>query len=121
MQIQILTGHNIEDHEAITTHFSGLVEKSLSRFSDRITQADVHLSNENSDKTDGSNYMRCMIEARLKGQQLLAVTHQAATLSQAIDGAADKLTIAIDSTLERLHHQENHRTDPPLSSLINSQ
>ena len=121
MQVQINTGHNIEGHEALATEVSGVVEESLSRFSDRITQVDVHLSDENSDKKGGDDDMRCMIEARLAGLQSLAVTHQAATLDQAVEGAADKLTRLIDSTLGRLHHQENHRTDPPLSSSVNSQ
>lgn len=118
MQIQIRTGHNIEGHEALATHFSGVVEESLSRFSDRITQVEVHLSDENSDKKDSHDDMCCMIEARLKGQKPLAVTHQAATLAQAVDDAADKLTRLIDSTLGKLQHQENNRTDPPLSNSI---
>lgn len=121
MQIQIHTGHNIEGHGALFTQVSGVVEESLSRFSDRITQVDVHLSDQNSDKKGGDHDMRCMIEARLEGLQPLAVTNQAATVDQAVDGAADKLTRLIDSTLGRLHHEENHRTDPPLSSSVNSQ
>lgn len=116
MQIQIHTGHNIEGHEALATQVNGVVEESLSRFSDRITHVAVHLSDENSDKKGGDDDMRCMIEARLEGLQPLAVTHQAATLDQAVDGAADKLTRSIDSTLGRLHDQANQRTDPPLSS-----
>ncbi|MEA5477074.1 HPF/RaiA family ribosome-associated protein [Pseudanabaena galeata UHCC 0370] len=118
MQIQIRTGHNIEGHEALATHFSGVVEESLSRFSDRITQVEVHLSDENSDKKGGIDDMRCMIEVRLKGHQPIAVTHQATTLSQAVDGAADKLTRAIEHTLGRQSHQASHRTDPPLSRSI---
>ena len=121
MQIQIHTGHNIEGYEALATQFSSVVEDNLSRFSDRITHLDVHLSDENSDKKGGDDDMRCMIEARLKGLQPIAVTHQAATLDQAVDGATDKLTHLIEHTLGRRSHQENHRTDPPLSSSVNSQ
>lgn len=105
MQIQIRIGHNIQGHEALATHFRGVMEESLSRFSDRITQVEVHLSDENSDKKIGNDDMRCMIEARIKGHQPIAVTHQAATLAQAFDGAAEKVTRAIDSTLGKLHHQ----------------
>ncbi len=119
MQVQINSGHNIEGHEALATEVSGVVEESLSRFSDRITQVDVHLSDENSDKKGGDDDMRCMIEARIKDRQPIAVTHQAATLDQAVEGAADKLTRLIESTLGRLEHQASHRTDPPLSSSIN--
>ena len=120
MQIQINTGHNIEGHEALAAHFTGVVEESLSRFGDRLTHVYVHLSDENSDKKGGDEDMRCMIEARLKSSQPLAVTHQAATLDQAVDGAAEKLTHLIDHTIGKLEHQASHRTDPPLSSSVNS-
>lgn len=118
MQIQIRTGHNIEGHEALATQVSGVVKESLSRFSDRITQVDVHLSDENSNKKGGDDDMRCMIETHLKGLQPIAVTHQAATLDQAVDGAAEKVTHLIEHTLGRRSHQASHRTDPPLSPSV---
>ena len=98
MQIQINTDHNIEGHEALAAQVSEVVESALSRVSDHITRVEVHLSDENSDK-HGQNDKRCMMEARLEGRQPIAVTHQAATLDQAVDGAADKLTRLIESTL----------------------
>ncbi|MBD2654559.1 MULTISPECIES: HPF/RaiA family ribosome-associated protein [Synechocystis] len=116
MQVQINTGHNIKGHEALATEVSSVVEESLSRFSTRLTNVDVHLSNQNSEQEDGNDSMRCMIEAHIAGYQALAVTHQAATLDQAVDGAAEKLTHLIEHTLGRLEHQASHRTDPPLSS-----
>ena len=112
MQIQINTGHNIEVHEALAAEISGVVESALSRFSDHITRVEVHLSDENSDKKVGHDAMRCMMEARLEGRQPIAVSHQAETLDQALDGAADKLTRLIKHTLERQREQQSHRTDP---------
>jgi ribosome-associated translation inhibitor RaiA len=114
MQIQINTDHNLEGHESLAARISGVIENTLSRFSDHITRVEVHLSDENSDKKDGYDNMRCMIEARLEGRQPIAVTHQATTLDEAVDGAADKLTNLIETTLGRLHDQELRRTDPPL-------
>jgi ribosome-associated translation inhibitor RaiA len=115
MKIQINTDHNIEGHEALATKVRGVIENGLSRFSDDITRVEVHLSDENSDKKDGYDNMRCMLEARLEGLQPIAVTHQATTLDEAVDGAADKLTNLIETTLGRLQHQESRRTDPPLT------
>jgi ribosomal subunit interface protein len=115
MQIQISTDHNIEGHQALADHVSSVVKDTLSRFSDRITSIDVHLSNQNSEHQDGNDSLRCVIEAHLEGLQPIAVTDQAATIDQAVDGAADKLTHLIDHTLGKLEHQSNHRTDPPLS------
>lgn len=113
MQIQISTDHNIEGHEALATQVSGVVENALSRFSEHITRVEVHLSDENSDKKSSYDNMRCMIEARLEGRQPIAVTHQADTLDQAVDGAADKLSRLIETILGRQHHQESLRNDPP--------
>ncbi len=115
MQTQIRTDHNIEGSEALIDRVRGVVEDALNAFSDRITSVDVHLSNQNSDHhEDGNDSMRCMIEARLEGHQPLAVTDQSATLDQAVDGAAEKLTHLIDHTLGRIEHQSSHQTDSPL-------
>ena len=113
MQVQINTDRNIEGHEALTTQVSGVVESALSRFSDSITRVEVHLSDENSDKKGGKDDMRCVMEARLEGRQPVAVTNQAATVDQAVDGAAEKLTRMLESTLGQLRDQKKHRTDPP--------
>ena len=111
MQIQMNTDGNIEGHEALATQVSSVVESALSRFGDRITRVEVHLSDENSDKKDGNGDMRCVMKARLEGRQPIAVTHQAANLDQAVDGAADKLTKLVEHTLGRQREQQSHRTD----------
>jgi ribosome-associated translation inhibitor RaiA len=105
MQIQINTDHNIAGHEALAEKVSGLVESALSRFSDRITRVEVHLSDENSNK-GGQRDKRCMLEVRLGGLQPVAVTHDAATVDEAVDGAADKVTRLIESTLGRLRDKD---------------
>ena len=115
MQIKINTDHNIEGHQGLTARVTGVVENALSRFSDRITWVEVHLSDENSDKKAGHDALRCMMEARLEGLQPIAVTAHAATLDLAVEGAADKLTNMIESALGRMHDQRSRRTDPQSS------
>jgi len=44
MQIQVNTDHNIDGHEALAAHVSGLVESALDRASEYITRVEVHLS-----------------------------------------------------------------------------
>ena len=112
MQIQMNTDGNIEGHEALATQVSSVVENALKHVSDHITRVEVHLSDENSDKKGGNDDMRCVMEARLEGRQPVAVTHHAATVDQAVDGAAGKLTRMIESTLGRLRDQKRERTDP---------
>jgi len=119
MQIQLNSDKNIEVHEALTSQVSSTVENSLSRFSDHITRVEIHLSDENSDKKGGIDDMRCVMEARLEGRQPVAVTNQATTMDEAIDGAADKLTRLIESTLGRLHDHRKSQAESVLPGSTN--
>ena len=103
MQIELSTDGNIDGREALATQIDEVVKNALSRFSDQITRVEVHLSDQNSDKKEGDDDMRCMMEARLEGRKPIAVTNHAATVDQAFDGAVEKLARLIESTLGRLH------------------
>jgi ribosome-associated translation inhibitor RaiA len=107
MQIQINTDHNIKVHEVFAAQISSAVERALDRMSDHITRVEIHLSDENGDKS-GQNDKRCLMEARLEGRQPIAVTHHAATVDQAVDAAASKLVRLIESTLGRQQDQKSH-------------
>lgn len=111
MQIQINTDHNIEGREALAAHVSGVVESAVGRFSDQVTRVEVHLTDEAGQK-NGRNDKRCVMEARLQGRQPIAVTYHAESVHQAVDGAADKLTRLVESTIERLRDQESRVAAP---------
>lgn len=100
MQILVNTDGNIDGREELTGHVKSVVEAALSRLADRITRVEVHLSDENGDKR-GQRDKRCMMEARLEGSRPTAVTHQAATLDEAVDGAAGKLKRSLETTLDK--------------------
>jgi len=100
MQIQVNTDKNIEGNEALAAEVQATVTKALSHFSARVTRVEVHLSDENGTK-HGQRDKRCMMEARVEGRQPTAVTCDAATLDQAVAGAADKLKSSLESTVDR--------------------
>ena len=102
MIIQVNTDSNIEGNRELAQQIKTVVENSLERFGGQITRVEVHLSDENSDKKFGTEDKRCLLEARLAGLQPLAVTHEAATLEEAVEGAVEKLKRSLDSTLGRL-------------------
>ncbi|MDQ6630874.1 MAG: HPF/RaiA family ribosome-associated protein [Verrucomicrobiota bacterium] len=104
MKIQINTDNNIEGREELAEQTKATVESTLGRFTGQITRVEVHLSDENSQHKGGAHDKRCMMEARLEGHQPIAVTDEAETIAQAIDGAADKLKRLLDHTLARLKH-----------------
>ena len=108
MQIQINTDHTIKGHETLIDKLSSSIENALSRLSYHITRLEVHISDENGNKP-GPNDKRCMMEARLEGRKPIAVTDQAATLEQAVDGATNKLISMIESILGRQRDHGSHQ------------
>jgi len=104
MTIQINTDNNLAVHETYHVQLKEVLSGELSRFEEHITRLEMHLSDENGNK-DTKDDKRCMIEARLKGRQPIAVTNVANTYDQAVNGAIDKLKTALDTILGRL---KNH-------------
>lgn len=101
MQIRLNTDNNIEGREKLAAHVEKVVSHALSHFSLRITRVEVHLGDENGEKTSAGD-KRCMMEARVEGRPPTAVTHHADNVDQAISGAADKLKRALERELDRL-------------------
>lgn len=112
MQIQINTDHNIEGREALSAHIRSVVEHALSHESGHITRVEVHAADENGPKS-GPKDVRCTMEARLERHQPLVVSFDAASLHQAIAGAADKLAHLVKHALGKERDERRHRTDPP--------
>lgn len=106
MKVQVNTDDNIEGSEGRDQQIETVVETTLGHLAEHITRVEVHLSDENS-KKGGNKDKRCMMEARLEGHQPIAVTDEAESIAQAINGAADKLKSALESTLGRLRN--DHR------------
>lgn len=109
MRVQVNTDDHVQGGEGLTRHVVAVVEAALGRFGVRITRVEVHLSEQHSHKSHDED-KHCMMEARLAGVQPIAVTHRAATLEQAIDGAAERLQRILDDTLEQL---DQHRGGAP--------
>jgi len=111
MQINVNTDKTIERHAGLDEHVQSVVSAALHHFGEQISRVEVHLSDNQSHKSeDGDN--RCMMEARVSGYQPIAVTDHDATLHQSINGAADKLQRAIDSALGRLSDSKRHTSQP---------
>jgi ribosome-associated translation inhibitor RaiA len=109
MQINVNTDKTIERHAGLDDHVQTVVTGAISRFAEHISRVEVHLSDHNSHKSvDGDN--RCLMEARVNNYQPVAVSAHAATLHQAISGAADKLKRALDNALGRLYDKRHPGT-----------
>jgi hypothetical protein len=104
MQIQVHTDNHIEGSEGLTSWVQGVVDDAFGHIRDRITRVDVHLGDENADK-GGDNDKRCTMEVRVEGRHPTAVTQFAATINQAVDGAAERARRAVEHDLERLRER----------------
>jgi ribosome-associated translation inhibitor RaiA len=74
---------------------------------------EIHLSDSNGQKA-GANDKRCLLEARIAGRQPIAVTEEANSLHQAIDGAARKMKRSLDSTLGKLGDHKRSTSLPDI-------
>ena len=110
MQVQLNKDGNIQIDEDIVSRLEGELESALERFADRITRVEIHLGDENAAK-GGDADKRCLLEARVAGQQPIAVTHPAGSVKEAFDGAVDRLQKLLDS---RLGRADNHKGGPSI-------
>lgn len=120
MKIQLNTDVHINGTDALAARVGATVEQALKRFSAHITRVEVHLSDQDAGK-HGQHDQRCMLEARLEGRQPVVVTEHAATLDQAVHGAAQKLVHRLGSTLGRLHEHRENLPGPPVSDIVPQQ
>jgi ribosome-associated translation inhibitor RaiA len=106
VQIQVTTDNHIDGGQEFSQQVEATVEAALGRFRERLTRVTVHLTDENSHKSSADD-KRCAMEARAAGLKPLAVTHLAATLDEAIDGAADKLERVLDHAFGRIEDSKD--------------
>lgn len=100
MHVHTSTDRHVNGNAALAAQVESIVTATLQRFGSQLTRVDVHLTDENGGK-GGDADKRCVMEARLERLPPMAVTHDAATVEAAIDGAVGRLERAIDHTLGR--------------------
>ena len=101
MQVLVNSDNNIKASASLSERVEAVVTDSIDRYADRITRVEVHLHDLNGAKK-GENDKRCTMDARVAGLAPVAVSHDASTLQEAIDGAADKLERALEHMIGRL-------------------
>jgi len=101
MTIQLNAGNNLTISEEYAEKLKEILSSELDRYIENITRLEVHLSDENSHK-EAKDDKKCVLEARLKGRQPVAVTDTGDTYDQAVDNAIEKLKAMLDSILGRM-------------------
>ncbi len=100
MKIQYNTDKTVNGNQKHQDYFSTQIAEQLARFQSDISRIEVHISDENG-KKEGSNNIRCLLEARIEGKQPFAVSCMADTIDLAVNGAIDKLKASLETTIGR--------------------
>jgi hypothetical protein len=101
MLIEINTDPHIQGRADVAASVEAIVDTGLGYFRERLSRVEVHLADENSDK-GGDADVRCSLEARIEGMKPVGVTHHAATLQEAVEGATQRMESLLEKTLGRL-------------------
>ena len=106
MQVQVETDNHVEGREKLIEHVEGVIRDAVDRHAERVTHVEAHLGDANGGDKAGADDKHCTMEARLSGVKNIAVKHHAPSLHLAIEGAADKLTHALDSAFGKEHDRQ---------------
>src|SRR3954452_1353579 len=105
MYVEVNTDNHIAGSDDLSSQVTNEVQAALERFGDQIIRVIVQLNDTNSHKS-GSRDKRCLMEARIAGHQPVAVSHEAASLDEAINAAAEKLERSLDHIFGKLGHKK---------------
>lgn len=100
MQIQLNTDNRVHGEESLALWAERELRERLHRFGEHITRIEVHLSDIHAGSASGHD-KRCKLEARLAGRAPLVVSHDAGKVADALHGATEKLTRALQTALGR--------------------
>lgn len=103
MQIQINPG-DVEATEPLEEHIRNEIEDKLKHVANQVTRVEVHLHDTRGPKHGVDK--RCMMEARLSGLDPIAVDHDSEQMYDAVEGAAGKLSRAINHKLGKLNDRK---------------
>jgi ribosome-associated translation inhibitor RaiA len=101
MLVQIHTDKNIEGGSRFSEFFTNEIKNELARFDEIVTRIEVHVSDENGNKS-APNDKKCVIEARVEKKQPIAVTATADSPEKAFYEALEKMQRVLDTTLEKI-------------------
>ena len=109
MQIGINSDKNITMHAKLSGLIEANLHHTLDRFKSQLTRVEVHLTDENGDKS-GAQDKRCVLQAHPRHHQSLTVTNDSSDLETAVSGAAGKMLRLLETTFGRLADKRRGET-----------
>lgn len=113
MKVQFNTDNQIQGNDAMAERVEAMATQYLERFERDLTRIEIHLSDANGGK-GGSEDKQCAIEARLRNQQPIGVSHADESVEKALRGAFTKMRSRLDQILA----QKREHTGPRLKDAL---
>jgi ribosomal subunit interface protein len=104
MKLQINTDKNIQGTQKLETIVSEKINHGLKHFANKITRIEIHLSDQNADKT-GPDDIQCKLEARVEGMQPMIVVSVNASKEKAVDDAVDKMKAKLSTVFGKIKNK----------------
>jgi hypothetical protein len=96
MYIQVKAGNDRFTNRGWRSEVEALVAGTLRRFADRLTSVEVFLSDENGPEHGGDDDKQCLIQARIKDFQPVAVRAHGPMFSLAVADCAEEMERTLD-------------------------
>ena len=109
MKIQINSDKQVVVDTELSGAFEAYVRLALARFETRLTRLEIHLSDTNSSSKRGLRDKRCLLEARPVRQKPVSVVFEAASVEQAVHGAAGKMKRLLETSFGKSSDQTLQR------------
>ena len=117
MQILLHADPHTDSSQLMADHLKRVVQTAMTRFGERVTRVEAHLSHIHSQAKSSDDGIHCTLEARLVGQDAIVVKHNAGNAHQAIEGAVRKLKRAVGSDIAR-HDPRGVRPGVAVAALV---
>lgn len=104
MKIQLNTDKNIQGTEKLEAVVSEKINHGFKQFAENITRVEIHLSDENANKT-GADDIQCKIETRIEGVQPVMVVSKNSSKEIALDNAINKMKASLDTIFGKMKNR----------------
>jgi len=107
MQVIVNTDSNVNGTERVAGGLETIVEESLSRFSERLTRVEVHLTDGSAGRSSADD-IKCTLEARPAGGTPVVVTENAGAVEEALSGALHKMKSLLETHFGKLDSRKGN-------------
>lgn len=111
MQVIMNSDNQVDLNGESIEHWRSEITTSLERFNDWITRVEVHVTDENSKSKEGTDDIRCLIEARPANKQPVSVEVRGSSAENAISDGIKTMQRRLSAMVDKARTQRRMTRD----------